>query len=35
LTDYRIEDEQGEEIQLHSAAGAMARLQDRELEITD
>ncbi|WP_375435354.1 ribonuclease E/G [uncultured Hymenobacter sp.] len=35
LTDYRIEDEQGEEIELHSAAAAMARLQDREIEITD
>lgn len=35
LTDYRIEDERGEEIELHSSAAAMARLQDREVEITD
>ncbi|GGG46694.1 Rne/Rng family ribonuclease [Hymenobacter glacieicola] len=35
LTEYRIEDEHGEEIELHSAAAAMSRLQDRELEITD
>ncbi|NML66388.1 Rne/Rng family ribonuclease [Hymenobacter sp. RP-2-7] len=33
LTDFRIEDEQGEQIELHSAAGAMARAQDRELVI--
>ena len=33
LTDYRIEDENGEEIELHSAAAAMSRLQDREIEI--
>lgn len=35
LTEYRIEDEQGEDIALHSAAAAMSRLQDREIEITD
>jgi ribonuclease G len=35
LTDYRIEDERGEDIELHSPAAAMARLQDREIEITD
>ena len=33
LTDYRIEDERGEEIQLRSSAAAMSRLQDREVEI--
>ncbi|QDA59699.1 Rne/Rng family ribonuclease [Hymenobacter jejuensis] len=32
LTDYRIEDERGEEIELHSPAAAMSRLQDREIE---
>jgi ribonuclease G len=35
LTDYRIEDERGEEIQLRSSAAAMSRLQDREVEIVD
>ncbi|UOQ97574.1 Rne/Rng family ribonuclease [Hymenobacter sp. 5317J-9] len=35
LTDYRIEDERGEEIQLRSSAAAMSRLQDREVEIED
>ncbi|MBC6610144.1 Rne/Rng family ribonuclease [Hymenobacter sp. BT507] len=35
LTDYRIEDEHGEDIELHSAAAAMSRMQDREIEITD
>jgi ribonuclease G len=36
LTDFRIEDEHGEQIELHSAAAAMARAQDREVvEITD
>ncbi|RYY18236.1 MAG: ribonuclease E/G, partial [Cytophagaceae bacterium] len=34
LTDFRIEDEHGEEIELHSASAAMARAQDREV-ITD
>ena len=33
LTDYRIEDERGEEIQLRSSAAAMSRLQDRKVEI--
>jgi ribonuclease G len=31
LTDFRIEDEHGEQIELHSAAAAMARAQDREM----
>jgi ribonuclease G len=36
LTDFRIEDEHGEQIELHSASAAMARAQDREvIEITD
>src|SRR6476469_5148941 len=35
ITDYRIEDERGEEIQLRSNAAAMSRLQDREVEIID
>jgi ribonuclease G len=35
LTDYRIEDERGEEIQLRSSAAAMSRLQDREVDIVD
>jgi ribonuclease G len=35
LTDFRIEDEHGEQIELHSAAAAMARAQDREIMTAD
>ncbi len=35
LTDYRIEDERGEEIELRSSAAAMSKVQDREIEFTD
>jgi ribonuclease G len=35
LTDFRIEDEHGEQIELHSAAAAMARAQDREVVVED
>ena len=35
LTDYRIEDERGEEIQLRSMSAAMSKVQDREIEFTD
>ena len=35
LTDYRIEDERGEEIQLRSMTAAMSKAQDREVEFTD
>jgi ribonuclease G len=35
LTDYRIEDERGEEIELRSSASAMSKVQDREIEFTD
>ncbi|WP_375419150.1 ribonuclease E/G [uncultured Hymenobacter sp.] len=35
LTDYRIEDERGEEIELRSSSAAMSKVQDREIEFTD